>query len=1003
MNLRQVAFLLIASIGLSSGGALHAQQVQIKGPKQVTSEVSGTTYGPITSADTLWRIASRYRQNPDLSVYQVMMAIYQLNPSAFENENFNYLVDGAILNLPTERYIARVDVNQARLKAQQDDSVWQANDGQAANGAKVPLVKPESAASKDDLTQTKQVIEDKITALDAEQNRQFTAIRQQFAESINSVQSLLDDNRKLIERLDGVDTEITSLRGRVDEELQTQMDQMLAMQNELLAISKQAEAQRQADLQKGNFDWLTDPIFLGALVSLLSLSILGLFAMWLIRRNKSDISSDSLSDLESSNSAMMQSDEMDDLSDALANELTDELDDDVDDDLFGDDDLLDDVLSEELQESLDDALDDEFETFDDLGDENLDPIIEEATDALDIDSDGLLDQDDLDSLFDEDGDEEELLAEIDEGLSEDDAFDLATDDDLDSLLADDDIGDLLGDPAQNDAKSANKAADTEDDNDTQEKQSDADDEIEPLPTPASLVTDEQEKPEISIDELLEQPEIELPEVVQDADSDLISEEMLQNLDKEIANQSQALDKITGELINEIEQLEQMGDMLLDDEPEENEALGNAETQHAIQELDAVSEGLDEDLGDASELEDINDELLAELGIEESEEPLDEQDSLADELLAELEAEVDDEPSSEDKQELDSEPEVEVDIDDILEAEAKVDDLGDIDLEDKSADELLAELEATVEETMPADPEADFDQALEDFEQEFSEAEQLDIVEEDISDEDDEDFPPLDADSHSDEEDSAQSSASLNDTLSALDADIPSLQDFDDLSDEELPEFDDADLDEALRAFDENELDTFDEDDVAPQSTKTNVELDDLPGLGDWLSGENKSELDSIDELENSSFEEILDGIEGDEEDELGLKDAGIDLNALLTDTEEDELVDEIEQSSSAISGDTEEFVDVDTLLNESLDDEFPAAEKALNLDAAFESYAGLGESKSMIDVDGDNGVGAKLDLAQAYIETDEKDAAIVLLEEIIEQGDESQKQEAQELLEGIKG
>ncbi|MBN7828123.1 FimV/HubP family polar landmark protein, partial [Bowmanella dokdonensis] len=92
----------------------HAQSIEIKGPKNATREYSGVVYGPITSDDTLWRIAQRYRQNKSLSIYQVMVAIYELNPNAFERQNLNLMVDGAMLRLPSEQYIARIDAALAK-------------------------------------------------------------------------------------------------------------------------------------------------------------------------------------------------------------------------------------------------------------------------------------------------------------------------------------------------------------------------------------------------------------------------------------------------------------------------------------------------------------------------------------------------------------------------------------------------------------------------------------------------------------------------------------------------------------------------------------------------------------------------------------------------------------------------------------------------------------------------------------------------------------------------
>ena len=97
--------LLMMLISLVSD-PVAAQNTPLRGPKDATNQYSGVVFGPIDANDTLWRVASRYRQNPNLSIYQVMVAIYELNPDAFEQNNLNLMVDGATLKLPSERYIA---------------------------------------------------------------------------------------------------------------------------------------------------------------------------------------------------------------------------------------------------------------------------------------------------------------------------------------------------------------------------------------------------------------------------------------------------------------------------------------------------------------------------------------------------------------------------------------------------------------------------------------------------------------------------------------------------------------------------------------------------------------------------------------------------------------------------------------------------------------------------------------------------------------------------------
>ncbi len=1197
------------SIGIVHMGSVHAQQVQIKGPKSATPQFSGSTYGPITSSDTLWRIANRYRQNQDLTVYQVMQAIYELNPDAFEQGNVNLLRNGAILNLPSARYVARIDPAQAQQRAERDESNFQPGTGGAGGTAPV-VVPPESAVSKEDLSATKEVLELKLTAIDEEQNRQFMAIRQQFAESINSVQSLLDENKKIYDSLDNVNTEIDSLRNRVDVEIQDQMDEILGLQRTMLQLSQEEEARRKAALEESSFAWLSDPMTMAIAFSVLTLSLLVGFGVWMMGRNKSVVSTEEPI-LEGTIAPIVeQNSEMDDLSDALADELSGELGDE-DDDLFGEDDLLDDVLSEELQESLDEALDEELESFDDLGDEMLvqdSEQAESASDDLFEDGESVLAQDDLDNLFDEDDDD--LLAEIDEesiDLADTDELDDDTlgeaDAELDQLLDEDELDELLEQSVDSEQSDEDvpepEVVDLEDEIEEEVPESAEEDRV------SALVDDDQEKPEISIDELLEEPQAVVPESIEIDESEGLNEETLQQLDKEIASQNQEIDKVTDELLNEIEQLEQMGDFLDDDEEEIEESAGSgtAETQMGIQQLDDLSEDLD-DVGESDDLSDellaemgvdldsietdpapepdtqaeleepaaeaasdMADELLAEMGIEDTpveenisepepesdaepepasdmadellaemgieETPADEETSdavrepeaepeaesdpesepeatsdMADELLAEMgieETPVEEEtseavPEPEAELEAESDPEsepeaasdmaeellaemgieatpedavaddalaevtdqstatetdenvqadssVEIDVaeelaseaeapaDSELEAELNEEVESDIDtsLTGESVDELLAELDESAPQSDAPDkePQPEIDEAMlageldaTDANDELPEPQIQDATKDNLNEDTleesleipaigDEQFEQAleefesEDGAQSDQKSSLSNDADANEeralNLEELDEIIPSLDDI-----ESMGDIDDSELEAALESFD-IEGDEDDLEEASPAATQTGTsqsdELDDLPGLGDWLSDDEESE--DLKEIEAASFDELLQSIDEEveapketPEQDVVLDNPDLDLEALLTEGEAGdelapELVDELNESP-------DDFLDVDALLNESIEAESdPLAEKELNLDVALGDYTGAAGDADLIDVDSDKGMGAKLDLARAYIEIDDNSAAKSVLEDVIAKGDEEQSAEAKTLLENL--
>lgn len=98
------------------------------------------------------------------------------------------------------------------------------------------------------------------------------------------------------------------------------------------------------------------------------------------------------------------------------------------------------------------------------------------------------------------------------------------------------------------------------------------------------------------------------------------------------------------------------------------------------------------------------------------------------------------------------------------------------------------------------------------------------------------------------------------------------------------------------------------------------------------------------------------------------------------------------------------FIDIDKLLNDadqSTEDVDLYKDVDVDLSANTE-MDNLLDNTSMIDVDdAENTVNAKLDLARAYIEIEDKDSAKALLEEVKADGNERQQTEAQALIETI--
>ncbi|MEC7823468.1 MAG: FimV/HubP family polar landmark protein [Pseudomonadota bacterium] len=996
MKLHLTGWLLLIMLCGIVSDPVSAQTTPLRGPKNATDQFSGAVYGPIDSQDTLWRIANRYRQNQNLTIYQVMVAIYELNPDAFEQQNLNLMVDGATLNLPSDRYIARIDPTKARLKAEADDAAWarmEPRPGDSLNNLKppVPLV------NQDDLTQTKSELEQQLVQIDQSQARQFEELRNQFAASIDSVQALLDDNRKLYDRIEKINTDLESLRGRVDDEVETKVEEQLALQRELKEILLSDRAAKQAEQENSIAAMLTSPMALIAGTALLSLSFIAGLAVWLMKRKSSPAEpgvklpeqpapevDESIADL----STAIESD-IDD------NELSDE-------ELFNDDDLLDDVLSTELESSLN-----EDESFADLNDDMLVP--DEGSDPFE-EGDSELDQDELDSLFDDefadDADDDAIDLSADDDLlddfeSEQQAADLGelndvedgeslageedqtSDEELAALLEDpeqvykteeneevsgDDIDDILADNAADDdfdiddidalldaeqAPAPEPEPEIEPQSDIDELD-ESDDDIAAVPIESPVDDEDDDKPEISIDDLLEENQpTEEDKAALPVDDGPVSEEMLGKLDEEISQQSQALDRLTDSIISEIDQIEMMGDLAgdLDDEDLDEDVIDNqeqtdTEAESKLQSIDDITDDLDEinidDIENADVFEDpLSDELLAELeaelpeddeldvsplpeapadDVDESSFDEDVSDDLTDELLQEL-GEFEPEPDSE----PDSESEAEVEVED---------DFDDSQLDDPLTDELLAELDAELEDT---DDLADSDQASAD-ESEQDAVDTLDDAPENIEDDMPEDSLTdellAELESSDDSEDELSEEVLLeepaedahNNDAEALSDTLPETEDVteDALESEAFdvesePEADSiSDIDPESDAEAENQADEADE--AEEDLTKAILEeLDELDRADALAEEQAEAQVDSTEPETNDLADEGLEDAESDVDDDALTGEAAFEK--ALADFDKQMMDDIPSFSEQAESGETpsDDGFD-DDLLGQALDD-----------------------------------------------------------------------------------
>ena len=432
--------------------------------------------------------------------------------------------------------------------------------------------------------------------------------------------------------------------------------------------------------------------------------------------------------------------------------------------------------------------------------------------------------------------------------------------------------------------------------------------------------------------------------------------------------------------------------MVESEPEpldDIEALVGSKPE-PLDDIEALVESEPEPLDDIEALVESKPEPIEDIKalVESKPEPIEDIEDLVEsepEPLDDIEDLVESEPEPIDDIEALVEPEPLDDTEALIEPELQVDD--SLDEEDEFDRELSTEPESEVHTSSDSTLDEDqLEKALEDFGKE-----ELDEVLGDLASNETASTSSLDdlefsADDFVTKDQSSKAFSTPTPTptpMSALD-DIGSVDDFDD-----------SELD---LAFDEN-IDELSND----PSQNNNDELDDLPGLGDWLDEDEVTPVaqqtsasidkDIIEELEESNFDEMLESMDLDDDISATEEDnTGFDIAALLDETPQT-------QDSEFNEQDTEDFLDVEALLNESVgaesDDDI---DRALDLDIPLEPFVNEQDNLEMIDVDADDGLGAKLDLAHAYIEIGEEESAKELLDEVLQKGSEEQIAQANVIL-----
>ncbi|EPU9476599.1 FimV/HubP family polar landmark protein [Vibrio vulnificus] len=750
---------LVGPTGEVQSSPSFSEQVERANSPLPVSDEPSRFYGPTSANETLWSIASKLRPANNVSVQQTLLAIYRLNPQAFENQNIHSLVPGSTLRVPSLAQVRSASTEQAVtvMKAHQDK--LNATSRPIAPTPVTRPVKVTPATPAQAVSETVKV-ESQVdtTPVKTPDVPQVKTLEKQLEMSESELTALEEKNHNLRLMLAEVQSEVDGLKTELGDEnrIRSEVEKLLA--------EEKAKLEEQQRMQPSAFDQFLSNGWMVAAAALIPGALIGLLIVMLLGRRKEAEPSASETQTEAPLTPPPMSDsDLDDLTDDLT----------LDDDLFSDSDDNSELL-------FDDTMgDDENDVFGDLDDSDLDFNLE-GEDGEDpfasIGDDGDLDTDfdDFDSsnngisvkgsdkalgLEEMERALDEVSPELEITDDEESDFDLSgenvgmSEDDLAELLASDEPTEDLGDSALDQSMLDDLFSNLGDDDEVDEFDLGLDEDSAAAPTEnkqmsdamsGTMASDEDidqllaqfDEPVIDESELETQSSLDELESLLESGADDTQDDLSTSLLDEMLEQASD-DEVSLDPLDELEALAGLTDDEIEVSPTDTELLDElleADEEESLDEFDPLSEleelaafGQDEVVPELDENStDLLDELLE--SAPESDESLEwpeeelataEENDLFDELIgldesdkaqeddaaesfdfaAELDAALD---SSEDFVELSvSEPAIEevsaeVDSVDNTAIDELLDDVLPLEEASPEQDELTAEVEELVE-------------------------------------------------------------------------------------------------------------------------------------------------------------------------------------------------------------------------------------------------------------------------------------------------------------------
>ncbi len=612
---------LVGPSGEVQSSPSYAEEIERALPTPPENTQPSRFFGPTGENQTLWSIASELRPSRNVSVQQTLLAIYRINPQAFDNQNIHELIPGSRLRVPsleqvrsatTEQAVAIMKAHELRLKQPKPEKPAPVKQIEVKpkpvaepTAPKTPVVTPPKPEPVKPVETTANV---PPVSTSPQGEKQVSDLKDKLQGSQSELESLEEKNHRLRLMLSQVQSEVETLKSELNDE-----ERIRSEVEKLLAEERQRVAEQQR-MQPSTMDKILSNGWLVGLAALIPGALLALLVVMLLgRRSKA----------KEEEAAQQQTQDIDPLAAPIGLAAADQLDDELslDDDLFGDDDsepLLEQDEKAELEEDVFANLDDEELDFNLEGDDGEDPFagigddgdLDVGFDEFDSSTSGIqvngdekaLGLEEMERALDEVTPELEVLDEDETGFDLSDDDNAISDDEFAKLLADDEPSEDLSSGSVDQAMLDDLFAELGDD--------DLDLDVEDT-KPESQVSDEDfsagEASDDDIDKLLAQYDQPAEETSTELDP-LDELESLAGLTDDTD-----IDENSTELLDELIDFDEDETEEEFDPLNELEALSDFEAEEVIEELDENSvDLLDELLQDDDDEPVLEDETTSEL-------------------------------------------------------------------------------------------------------------------------------------------------------------------------------------------------------------------------------------------------------------------------------------------------------------------------------------------------------------------------------------------------------